>query len=74
MGFRAASASPPHPTHPHADALRYTLATGTSPGQDVNLSLERVNSNRNFTNKLWNAGKFVLFNLEQASGGLFEAV
>ena len=49
-----------------ADALRYTLATGTSPGQDLNLSLDRVNGSRNFTNKLWNAGKFVLFSLEQA--------
>ena len=49
-----------------ADALRYTLATGTSPGQDLNLSLDRVNGSRNFTNKLWNAGKFVLFALEQA--------
>lgn len=49
-----------------ADALRYTLATGTSPGQDINLSLDRVNSARNFSNKLWNAGKFVLFSLEQA--------
>ncbi|PRW33017.1 valyl-tRNA synthetase [Chlorella sorokiniana] len=48
-----------------ADALRFTLATGTSPGQDLNLSLDRVNSSRNFTNKLWNAGKFVLFNLEK---------
>lgn len=48
------------------DALRYTLATGTSPGQDLNLSLDRVNGSRNFTNKLWNAGKFVLFSLEQA--------
>lgn len=50
-----------------ADALRYTLATGTSPGQDLNLSLDRVNGARNFTNKLWNAGKFVLFALEQAN-------
>lgn len=49
-----------------ADALRFTLATGTSPGQDLNLSLDRVNSSRNFTNKLWNAGKFVLYALEQA--------
>ncbi|KAK9812933.1 hypothetical protein WJX72_005989 [[Myrmecia] bisecta] len=46
------------------DALRFTLATGTSPGQDLNLSLERVLANRNLTNKLWNAGKFILFNLE----------
>lgn len=49
-----------------ADALRFTLATGTSPGQDLNLSLDRVNGSRNFTNKIWNAGKFVLFSLEQA--------
>ena len=100
-----------------ADALRFTLATGTSPGQDLNLrwgkapgpaarlhtlllslhswlpgalaatvrthvdraaptlrplpcrplcSLDRVNASRNFTNKLWNAGKFVLFNLGEA--------
>jgi valyl-tRNA synthetase len=52
-----------------ADALRFTLATGTSPGQDVSLSMERVNASRNFTNKLWNAGKFVAFALEQAGAG-----
>ena len=34
-------------------------------GQDLNLSLDRVLANRNFTNKLWNAGKFIAFNLEQ---------
>ena len=49
------------------DALRFTLATGTSPGQDLNLSLERLKSNRNFTNKVWNAGKFVLFAMEELS-------
>ncbi len=49
-----------------ADALRYSLATGTSPGQDLNLSLDRVNGSRNFTNKIWNVAKFVLFSLEQA--------
>ena len=49
------------------DALRFTLATGTSPGQDLNLSLERLKSNRNFTNKVWNAGKFVLFAMEDLS-------
>lgn len=38
------------------DALRFTMATGTSAGQDLNLSMERVTANRNFTNKLWNAG------------------
>lgn len=40
---------------------------GTTAGQDLNLSLDRVNSNRNFTNKLWNAGKFILFQLEGVS-------
>lgn len=47
------------------DALRFTLATGTTAGQDLNLSMDRLVSSRNFTNKLWNAGKFILFNLEQ---------
>jgi valyl-tRNA synthetase len=42
-----------------SDALRYTLVTGSTPGQDVPLSLERVESNRNFVNKLWNAGKYM---------------
>lgn len=40
---------------------------GTAVGQDLNLSSERVTAARNFTNKLWNAGKFVLFNLAQVS-------
>ena len=48
------------------DALRLTLATGTAPGQDLNLSLDRVTAARNFTNKLWNAGKFVLHALRDA--------
>ncbi|GBF93255.1 valyl-tRNA synthetase [Raphidocelis subcapitata] len=48
-----------------ADALRFTMATGTAPGQDLNLSLDRVNANRNFTNKVWNIGKYILFNLEK---------
>lgn len=47
-----------------ADALRFTLATGTTPGQDLNLSLERLESSRNLANKLWNAGKLVLMSLE----------
>lgn len=44
------------------DALRFALALGTA-GQDLNLSTERLSSNKAFTNKLWNAGKFVLQNL-----------
>jgi len=46
------------------DALRFTLATGTAAGQDLNLNMDRLASNRNFTNKIWNAGKFLLFSLE----------
>ena len=47
-----------------ADALRFTLATGTTPGQDLNLSMERLSGNRNLTNKMWNAGKLILLNLD----------
>ncbi len=42
------------------DALRFTLLTGSTPGNDVNLSLTRVEANRNFANKMWNATRFVL--------------
>ncbi|KAL3506961.1 hypothetical protein ACH5RR_032343 [Cinchona calisaya] len=48
------------------DALRFTLALGT-PGQDLNLSVERLASNKAFTNKLWNAGKFILQNVPRES-------
>ncbi len=47
------------------DALRFTLLTGSSPGNDMNLSLERVKGNRNFANKIWNATRFVLSNLDR---------
>ena len=49
------------------DALRFTLATGTAAGQDLNLNMDRLASNRNFTNKIWNAGKFVLYALGEMS-------
>ncbi|KAL2457288.1 aminoacyl-tRNA ligase [Forsythia ovata] len=48
------------------DALRFTLSLGTA-GQDLNLSTERLTSNKAFTNKLWNAGKFLLQNLPSQS-------
>jgi len=41
------------------DALRYALVTGSTPGQDIPLALDKVEAARNFCNKLWNAGKFV---------------
>jgi valyl-tRNA synthetase len=46
-----------------ADALRFTLMTSSTPGSDMKLSLTRVESNRNFANKLWNAARFVVMNL-----------
>ncbi len=46
-----------------ADALRFTLATGNSPGNDMRYSPERVEASRNFANKLWNAARFVMMNL-----------
>jgi valyl-tRNA synthetase len=48
------------------DALRFTLLTGSTPGNDMNLSLQRVEANRNFANKLWNAGRLVLMSLDDA--------
>jgi len=48
-----------------ADALRFTLVTGNSPGNDMRFYMERVEANRNFANKLWNATRFVLMNLDE---------
>lgn len=42
------------------DSLRFTLLTGGTPGNDLNLSLEKVKANRNFANKIWNATRFVI--------------
>lgn len=47
-----------------ADALRLTLVTGNTPGNDMRFYMERVEANRNFANKIWNASKFVLMNLD----------
>jgi valyl-tRNA synthetase len=48
------------------DALRFTLLTGSTPGNDMNLSLDRIAANRNFCNKIWNATRFVVSNLGTA--------
>lgn len=48
-----------------ADALRFTLVTGNSPGNDMRFHTERVEANRNFANKLWNATRFVMMNLDE---------
>ena len=47
-----------------ADALRFTLATGNHPGNDMRYSTEKVEASRNFANKLWNASRFILMNLD----------
>lgn len=47
-----------------ADALRFMLVTGNTPGNDMRFHIERVESSRNFANKLWNASRFVMMNLE----------
>jgi len=47
-----------------ADALRFALASGNSPGNDMRFSDEKIEAARNFANKLWNAARFVLMNLE----------
>ncbi|MCB0208079.1 MAG: valine--tRNA ligase [Anaerolineae bacterium] len=51
------------------DALRFTLLTGSTPGSDMNLSLDRIASNRNFGNKIWNATRFVVTNQGTAFTG-----
>ena len=47
-----------------ADSLRYFLATGSSPGQDLRYTTEKVESTWNFVNKIWNASRFALMNME----------
>ena len=49
-----------------ADALRLTLMTGNAPGNDMRFYWERVESSRNFANKVWNASRFILMNLDAA--------
>jgi len=49
------------------DALRFSLVTGTTPGQDVPLAMEKVVANRNFANKLWNTGRFIVLGLDELS-------
>ena len=48
------------------DALRFALTTGTSPGNDINLGKSKLESSRNFVNKLWNATRFILQSLDAA--------
>ena len=55
-----------------ADALRFTLATGNAPGNDMRFYIERVEASRNFANKIWNASRFTLMNLDIAENKLPE--
>ena len=47
-----------------ADALRFTLVTGNAPGNDMRFTDERVEASRNFANKVWNASRFIMMNME----------
>ena len=49
------------------DALRYMLITGSTPGQDMNFSVERITAARNFANKLWNTARFALGNMAEGA-------
>ena len=51
-----------------ADALRFALTTGTSPGNNMRINEGRLEASRNFANKLWNAARFVMANLDGADG------
>ncbi len=51
-----------------ADALRLTLVTGNAPGNDMRFYWERVEASRNFANKVWNASRFIMMNLDKAEG------
>ena len=56
-----------------ADALRFALATGNAPGNDMRFSDEKIEAARNFANKLWNASRFVLMNLTESDEELLSA-
>src|SRR6476620_5052850 len=54
------------------DALRFTLLVGSTPGKDMNLSLKKVEANRNFANKLWNVSRFVIAEISKLGTGTLE--
>ncbi len=55
------------------DALRFTLLTGGTPGNDLNLAIDKVESNRNFATKIWNTARFIVANLGKGAQGAGEA-
>src|SRR5262249_20226227 len=52
------------------DALRFTLLVGSTPGNDTNVGVKKVEANRNFANKIWNVGKFVMNAIETQESAL----
>jgi valyl-tRNA synthetase len=50
------------------DALRFTLLVGSTPGNDTNVGIKKVEANRNFANKIWNAGRFVINAIDSLEG------
>lgn len=52
-----------------ADALRLTLITGNAPGNDMRFYYEKVEANRNFANKVWNASRFIMMNMDAGDSG-----
>ena len=54
-----------------ADALRFMLSTGITPGNDMRFTTEKIEAARNFANKLWNASRFVIMNIQDAETGEF---
>ncbi len=54
------------------DALRFALTTGTAPGNDLRFTENRLEAGRNYANKIWNASRFVISQLESANAGLVE--
>ena len=57
-----------------ADALRFTLITGNAPGNDMRFYWERVEANRNFANKIWNASRFIMMNIDKADPAAIASV
>jgi valyl-tRNA synthetase len=56
------------------DAVRFALAVSAAPGTDIAFSVDKIEANRNFANKIWNAGRFILMNLEKLSESHREAL
>jgi valyl-tRNA synthetase len=54
------------------DALRFTMLVGSTPGNDTNVGIKKVEANRNFANKIWNAGRFVINAIDSLEGDTLE--